>query len=162
MLATADNIDTIDLVPAFGRGLGDGDGTIRRDIHRVQLKICGFLPFGRERPALEKAVDVSLEHDLDAVLIDLDLLSNELQIVPLQLLLGQDIVEDLHGGLRRPVDPDDGVPLVLGHGDLISQAVDPADQITLQLVIGLFQMASCSGCLTRSRIRWRLVTFSSS
>ena len=45
---------------------------------------------------------------------------------------------------------------------LILQAVDALNQVMLQLVIGLLQMASCSGCRAISRIRWRLVAFSSS
>lgn len=79
------------------------------------------------------------------VLIDLDLLNDELEVVPVQLGLGQNVVKDLQRRLGHPVYPDNRVFLVLGQVDLVLDALHPPYQVALQLVVGLLQ----SGLLLR-------------
>ena len=90
-----------------------------------------------QRPAFQNAVDVRFQLNLDVVLIDLDFLNDELKVVPIQLGLLEDVIKDLHGGLGRPVHPDDGVAPVRRHGDLVLQTLHPAQEVALQLVVGL-------------------------
>ena len=73
------------------------------------------------------------------VLIDLDLLNHQLEVVPVQLGLVQNVVKDLQGGFCNPVYPDNRVFLVLGQVDLVLDTLHPPHQVALQLVVGLVQ-----------------------
>ena len=57
----------------------------------ARLKICGVLL--RQGAAAEQAVDVGLQLDLQVVLVDTYLLNDKLQVLPVQVLLVQDIIK---------------------------------------------------------------------
>ena len=112
------------------------------------VKICGSLPtegidllllLRRQGSAAQKAVDVRLQLQLQVVLIDLDPLDDQLQILPVQAGLAQNIRKHLQGGLGGTVDLEDGVALVRDHAQLVFEALDPSHQVRLQRVVGLLQ-----------------------
>ena len=104
---------------------------------RALLKICGrFLQNGS---ALQKLVDVSLELDFNVILVYGDFFDDQLQIHLVQLVLGQDLVENVQRRTGDAVDLDDRVALVGGQLNLVLEAADLGLQLGLQLVIGLFQ-----------------------
>ena len=99
------------------------------------LKICGVL----QRAAAQQRVDVGLEPDLQVILVDLDLVDDELQVAAVQPLLVQQVIKDLHSRFGGAIDPDDGVALVLRHGDPMVQSLNAVQEVVFQLVVGLCQ-----------------------
>jgi len=73
------------------------------------------------------------------ILEDRDSLDDELQIVPLELRLSQDVVKGCHGGFCGAIDFDDRVAPVFGHVDLALQALHAAGEVILQLAVGRLQ-----------------------
>ena len=69
----------------------------------------------------------------------LDFMNDELEVVPVQPGLDQNVVKDFHSRFRRPVHLNDGVPFVHRQGNLVLNALDAAAEVVLQLVIGFLQ-----------------------
>ena len=66
---------------------------------------------------------------------DEDLVDQQLQIIPFQLVLFQNVAEHVDGGLCHAVDLNDGVALVAQQVDLVVDAVDLLLQVCFHLVI---------------------------
>ena len=81
------------------------------------------------------------------ILIDSDLFDHQLQIVPLQLVLIQNVLKHLYRQLSRPVHPEDGVALVGKHVDLMADALDLLLELHLQFIIGLLNQRLLFGAL---------------
>ena len=71
------------------------------------------------------------------VLIDINLIDDQVQILRVELVLLQNLVKDLDGGLGRAVDADDRVFPILGHLDLFAQRGNAVFNIRLHFVVGL-------------------------
>ena len=69
------------------------------------------------------------------IFIDEDLVNQQLQIVPLQLVLFQNVAEHVDGGLGHAVHLNDGVALVAQQVDLVVDAVDLLLKVCFHLVI---------------------------
>ena len=92
----------------------------RFDIFRAGIKIYGRL----QGFTANEAVNVGAESDFQVILIDSDFFNHQLQIVPLQLVLVQDILKHLQRKLSRPIHPQDGVAPVGNHVNLMANALD--------------------------------------
>ena len=69
------------------------------------------------------------------IFIDENLVNQQLQIVPLQLVLFQNVAEHVDGGLGHAVHLNDGVALVAQQVDLVVDAVDLLLEVGFHLVI---------------------------
>ena len=69
------------------------------DIFRAEIKIYGFL----QTAAAQNRINVRLQLDFQMILKDQDPVDEQLQIVPLQLVLFLNVAEDVNGGLGRAV-----------------------------------------------------------
>ena len=69
------------------------------------------------------------------IFIDENLVNQQLQIVPLQLVLFQNVAEHVDGGLGHAIDLNDGVALVAQQVDLVVDAVDLLLEVCFHLII---------------------------
>ena len=105
------------------------------DIFRAFTKICGVLRFRGERSAAQQRVDVGFELNFKMIFIDENLVNQQLQVVPLQLVLFQNVAEHVDGGLGHAVHLNNGVALVAQQVDLVVDAVDFLLEVSFHLVI---------------------------
>ena len=101
--AFADNIDTENLVLMFFVGLNQRFF----DIFRAEIKIYGFLQTG----VAQNRINVRLQPDFQMILKDRDPVDEQLQVVPLQLVLFLNGAEDVDGGLGCAVQLNDAIAI---------------------------------------------------
>ena len=105
------------------------------DIFRAFTKICGVLRFRGEGSAAQQRVDVGFELNFQVILKDEDFVDQQLQIIPFQLILFQNVAEHVDGSLGHAVHLNDGVALVAQQVDLVVDAVDLLLEVGFHLVI---------------------------
>ena len=81
------------------------------------------------------------------ILIDENPVEDQVQVLRIELVLFQNLVEDLDGGLRGAVDADDRVFPVFGQLDLFLESGDTLLQLRLDFVVGLVDNVLVAGAL---------------
>ena len=70
------------------------------------------------------------------IFIDVDLVNDQVQILRIELVLLQNLIKDLNGGLGGSIDPNDRIFAIFGQFYLFFQAGNSIFDIRLHLVVG--------------------------
>ena len=103
------------------------------DIFRAGIKIYGCL----QGLTANETVNVGAEPDFQVILVDSDFFNHQLQIVPLQLVLVENVLKHLQRQLSRPIHTENGVAPVGNHVDLMADTFHLLLKLRLQFIIGL-------------------------
>lgn len=106
------------------------------DILHAVVKIYGVL---RKRPAAQQRVDVGLELDVHMILEDADFADEKVQIVPVELVLLDDVIKDVQHRFCGAVHANDRVALIPREVDLVLQALNLPQQLLLRDVVNVVE-----------------------